>query len=778
MHVSLLGIIRRNDLCRLNHPALTPRFVTFLYKVRLHSLKTLSLAAAPLDSAPAHGDYVQSIDYYGLTGSDASRDSNVFSSECQRIPNEDLVFGPEISTSRHIRTRSFSREQLIRRIEQEKLGFVGARQSSTNLYRRFRRCLKRPAPPELATASGDNSRYGVRRPVVITSHKKALPKGLAWRRIALRNGGKFRNSQRSKQNTTRRQPLFLKLLPGTMARLWSKYPMDLRHRTWDHFVRRAVLSSPNDAILVLKDVMEDMTTNLLGLKVAECLNFLTFKLLDGSFRPSKELVKAIYDVVYHFLFVIYSPSGKQTWYLRRIVFKLSRLCEYKDFYSLWEMLQEKSVPLPKYAKEHFMHRLINMKKAEAALSMLSTVDREDYSSDQIQSICVRILRCELDVEDLYDVRSKMLARMLESGVRPNRQLHNVIILNAMEAGDWDTGWRCHQIALAYGLKPDSYTYAILLKSAEDRATIEDLRQSAIDDGIDVNTPRMATEFFIATYFCVRQGPDRWKFADFLSHYQVFFDVQPLIDLEIVEPFAIAQPEHASAKVKPHAPALGIVLLAYLRETSDNYLIPRIYQNYRRLVRQGDPTIGLLAETTYISDGFVKALGKNRSTLHLCTSVLEDMLKPGAPYNQNISHDQGRQDRALENPSSKPLNIHPPSFRTWSVLMRSFLQHKQINAAEKVLSMMRARRVWPDTVTWNTLINGYCHDNDSVGAAWTLRRMKEDGFERDERTTRFMYKVSDRKKLMEALQEIYSGKNEREERPEGEAQGEEEGQEMG
>ena len=733
MQVSLPRLLQHTVLYRSLYSALLPRFLCCQHSTLIHSLRTQSLAALASPTATHRGS-IESINRHNPAEKITVHNSNTSSFEDEKDRSEAPVHSPEDSVSRQNEIGPGLTEPLVGK----KIQYTPAtdsRQTRIKIRGRYYRQILTATSSRLGLATSD-------------SHRTKKRRGLARRQ------GTSPIVLARKENLVRTQLLSLKLPPRTMRYWWSKFPKSVQYKTRHQSARRALLSSPYDALRIMKDVMEDTTIEMSQLQLLSCLQAITHEHLQVTMKPSKKIVKAVLNFTHHILSKIDRPSNRQAALLRRIVFRLWKHSAYEDFYLLWKVLRDKSISLTKKTKVHGMHRLINIGKVEDALSMLHSIDQDDYSSDPIQSVCVRILRYKLEVEDLYGARSKMLAHMLELGVRPNRQLHNVIILNAMEAGDWDTGWRCHQIALAYGLKSDSHTYAILLKSANDRDSVENLRRSATDDGIDINTPRMAAEFFIATFFCVRY---RWTFADLLSHYQEFFDAQPLVDLEIIEPSAVIhRSEHRCTELDSKSIPLGIMILAYLRKNSHNHLVPRIYQNYRRLVRQGHSAIRPLVETTYIPNGFLMALGRNRNTFDLCISVLEDMINPERFQNQDAIQDRTQQNNALDAPSDTISNIHPPDIRSWTILMASFLRHKQINAAEKVLTMMRAHKVWPDNVTWNTLIEGYCHQNDPVGAAWRLRCMEEDGFERDERTIRSLAKLTDKGKLMEALKTAHSG----------------------
>jgi pentatricopeptide repeat protein len=94
----------------------------------------------------------------------------------------------------------------------------------------------------------------------------------------------------------------------------------------------------------------------------------------------------------------------------------------------------------------------------------------------------------------------------------------------------------------------------------------------------------------------------------------------------------------------------------------------------------------------------------------------------------------------------------PSVRTWSILLKAFMDHNQPRAAEKVLTMMRRQGITPNQVTWNSLAIGYARLQDIPNTVDVIERFENEGWEVDDITIKGLQVIENREALMEALQE--------------------------
>ncbi|MCJ1283889.1 hypothetical protein MMC26_003220 [Xylographa opegraphella] len=407
--------------------------------------------------------------------------------------------------------------------------------------------------------------------------------------------------------------------------------------------------------------------------------------------------------------------------------------------------------------------------------MLKSMPARDLLLFKVQKFCVMLLRAKLDVQNLYRLRSNAFAFMLEAGVRPNRVLVDVIILNAAEAGDLSTAWRSHTIAKDNGLKPSNFTYCALLKGARHRKgilTVRIVHRDAKVDGWLFKSNQLKFELLYAYYVSNNGKHHHEPYSILLPYYRQLFDVKPLQELGIFQSTGRCIDEEERMP-QPTVPALGLILLAWLTENYNNESVLEVYKRYRYHTQHNQSLIAQLARSQHTANAFMVAFGKSPRTVHICTQIVQDMLKPpvvrvdtlkSLPSTSSVSHsnedssEHAFNDAISEYASNKDLDnynirrIAPPSVQTWSILSFALIKNGHSNAAEKVIALMEARGQKPSDVTWNSLLSGYAELQDFPGIIHTLQRMEQAGFEHDHWTTKALARVVDREALLRSLEE--------------------------
>lgn len=324
---------------------------------------------------------------------------------------------------------------------------------------------------------------------------------------------------------------------------------------------------------------------------------------------------------------------------------------------------------------------------------------------------------------------------------PDIRVCNMNILEACKAGDTATAWRMYDMIRAQRLKPDVYTYSILLNDAKKRydvAAMEQILSEAGEEGLLSQSPFIVADLLHAIYLSERKREDGGTpFTTMLSTYRLSFQVQPLKDLGLL-PEQYRQPP-SSSLMRPPPPPLGMMIIAFLAQYEGRLTFEVLFNRYRDHINHAHPIISPLAATDHTANAYLMALGRQLRTLPLCTSVVQYMVRmsklPAA-----AAH------------GGDMVKYAAPTVQTWSILMAAFLRHGQRLAAHKVLLMMRSRGLEPNRVTWNTLISGHAALQDVSGALSALRGLKEEGFEMDEYTLKGLGRIRDRRRLLEALQE--------------------------
>jgi pentatricopeptide repeat protein len=307
-------------------------------------------------------------------------------------------------------------------------------------------------------------------------------------------------------------------------------------------------------------------------------------------------------------------------------------------------------------------------------------------------------------------------------------------------------------------------------------------------------------------------PAPWK--RMLPLYAEYFDLEPIRDL-LTQAYKDFAQQSDRPKMHPPKETLVVMFIALLRGFTNPTSAPEWYRQFRTMVLNGHPDIVPLAESTHIYDAVIMCLGRWPVTLQLCTKVISDILSsysaaqktqkrldlplkkrktlqttmgyhPASTLLSNstikdlgewnsksrvnqaltmASEDKpagelGKDVDAIDKDRSKgsrwgQATIYghcKPSVRTWSILLKAFMDNNQPRAAEKVLNMMRRTGIIPNQVTWNSLAIGYARMQDIASTIDVIERFEEEGWEVNDITIKGLQVIENREALMEALQE--------------------------
>ncbi|KZF25610.1 hypothetical protein L228DRAFT_244484 [Xylona heveae TC161] len=556
-----------------------------------------------------------------------------------------------------------------------------------------------------------------------------------------------------------------------MSEEWRELSDSARRQRWPHIMLWSLQHSPEYALVFLEAT--HMAPFPPGYAVADSLDHIISYYFQGKDAIEEKVIDELIRAIC--LLLNRGPSPVPDLH-QQTIYRLLQRCTEKQAITLYDALNTAKVPLHENTLLQFaafFSRTAHFGRATRALQLLAQQEA-DLSSDKVLSVSVTLLRKSAEQGNGYSLSSRILAELLEIGLRPNLVVYNVIMLNAFEAGDSATGWRVHDLLLKNAVKPDKFTYSILMKEAKASANIEVINRiatNARNDGVLFNNPHVITELLGAIYaFHKKRKRTRADaFQALLSAFKAFFDIQPLVDLglapvtsqpsstpesvdsatEKIEPIyeTGAQKDAGFSPMQASPQSLTIMLTAFLERCPSHKLISQLFTRYRELIDQGHPLISQLAETDHTANCFLKGLGRFSETLHLCPMVIEQMLGPPTDSSQSSSHHGspvGTGHRA------------EPTVQTWSILLYAFHRHGQPAAAEKVLSMMSKRGVCANQVTWNSLVNGYAQMQDVEGVVSAMKRMEQEGWEVDNWTLEGLGKVVDRKSLMDAFEDAEHG----------------------
>lgn len=350
------------------------------------------------------------------------------------------------------------------------------------------------------------------------------------------------------------------------------------------------------------------------------------------------------------------------------------------------------------------------------------------------SVCTQILRSSATKANDYPATAEILSEFTTMGVPLNIYLYTVVMHNAIDHGDLEAAFTVYRLMQQNGIEPNDYTYTVLLKGLKDGKHPEMLQSIVRDAGKalpNLERPRVVATDIIHCIYLQHFEPasTATTFADLAKIYHEHFD--PSI------PIALGVPPHffgrtVATTMNPPPHAIAIVLAAYLKLVSRHSPeeVVRLYHVFQHQIERPDnPAISSLGRTDHFFNAFLFALGQNANTLQMVPTILRQM-------------------------TDKRVHAVPLTSKyTWDILVNAFMRHKQPEAAERVLEIMRKYNEEPGDVTWNSLVRGYARLQEVDKALDTIRQMQLQKVELDISSLRALSRMRENDKLATGLQEL-------------------------
>ncbi|KAL2836173.1 hypothetical protein BJY01DRAFT_252135 [Aspergillus pseudoustus] len=416
-------------------------------------------------------------------------------------------------------------------------------------------------------------------------------------------------------------------------------------------------------------------------------------------------------------------------------------------YHAWKITRKKRTHVSPPTVLCYMKRFVEFGDVDSALEALQVVQNlrhPDFpiNSEEVIRHCCKLLVLDT-VADVGNGRNFcILPKLIELGIRPTRDMMNVVLSNALKGGDSQIG----DVILDYmgnnQLEPDSYTYLALLTDAVakgDRKRLGSLLQD-IQSKEELHKNKWISSKILHSHFVltakrinINDEPNE-VFYSMLGMYNQLHDITALKDLSIVPPHYTPPP--GSGTSEPSVVALYIMIATYLRCLKNIAVAERVYSRFRNHVIHDHPTIAPLAATDHTYNEFLVAFRDNSQGLRPAVRLVEDM-----------------QHAAGQKISDIGLKQNPPSVRTWTLLFSAFVYHRQSHAAERVLAMMDKHKVVYSMDTWNMLINHHANSQNHLALAETIKKMESEGFTMDEYSMRSLRYLRDPERLWVAVDEL-------------------------
>ena len=511
-----------------------------------------------------------------------------------------------------------------------------------------------------------------------------------------------------------------------------------RESRWHALMLWALQNSPERALKLLDASVTTPWLRPSRHVAGDCIEYLTAFYLDKETSPDPLKVDTLIRITCNFAEACVVRPGQVSPIPQAAVFRLLQHCDDHQAEILLETLRRQNMIIHENTLLHFLERFVGMGRISLSLEILRNLVSSgiDVASDKLQSACVQFLRLPFHVENRYNIQTSILAEILEIGIRPGTIMYTVIILNAIEAGDYQTAWQMYEMVRETSLKPNAATYSVMLKGAKqslDSEIIDHVISDAEEDGNLPHDQRLVWHVLDALFALELSRKQRLVFTTLLRTYAHYCDVRPLQELGMVSG-EFDTPPHVEREVQPPSHhTLGLMVLAYIKQYQHSDMLLPWYRRYHALVKEEHPTVAPLAETDHISNALIMAFGRRPQSLGSCILVIKHMLTPLETTENTI-----------------PIKLAVPTVRTWSVLIAAYFRQGQKRAARKVLEMMEARGMKPNEVTWNTIISGYSQLQDVDGAVDAMQQMEVAGFDVDAHTLKGLGKLRDRDRVLEAL----------------------------
>ena len=627
-----------------------------------------------------------------------------------------------------------------------------------------------------------------------------------------------------------------------VRKLWISQNVRWKRVWWQPALLYCLLKSPLNALRIAKDICTNHYLDVPSYVLSDVFDHVVSTEIENVPEPTRLTVDLLLDSVS--LYLKRYAGGRPAYLLhQRPVCILFKHCDAVQLDRFAQALHESQCVVETDTQLHMITRYVQLDRLGQALEILWTVPTNHLQLDAVQSVCCLILRAPWEVDDLYGLRCRILSYMLEHGISPNKYLRNVVLLNAMEAGDRAIAWQSYAVTKRNGLLPDPYTYSILLQGVQhgdDLSTINSIYQESKDDGNLMASPFLAEHMMWAIYSFYHRIK-KPAFKAMLSFYTEVFDVTPLYELGLLVRESQLQ-SRDRIFMQPTSFALAWLLIAWIQENSrDQARLREVYDRYIEHTTNGNPRIAPLASQTFVSAFFIFGFGNSRSSLQMCTTVAQNLLRPPRPavaptespsqsgpsseanslttdlkatpddkpltdaefavspgtsaqYSTQEDSTAGTLDGGenftdtspassttetsfdtrshYEKPPPLPLSVSqpstkdyyhvaPPNVYIWNALLHVFAKHRQLDAAERIMTLMRGQNVEPNKTSWDTLVWGYARAQNLDKVVATVELMGKESFIPDAWTLGSLSFAYDRRGLQERFRRAAELQRERE-----------------
>ncbi|KAF2471533.1 uncharacterized protein BDR25DRAFT_342277 [Lindgomyces ingoldianus] len=532
-------------------------------------------------------------------------------------------------------------------------------------------------------------------------------------------------------------------------RSWVGFPEDVRESSWGLILLYLLDHQPNHALQFLRVLGRQPPLNAQFFPeiITDSLEYLA-----RIYLREAECGAPLPDMS-QFVPTFYHLHNQHLWRFPAIcsqdlLLNIARLASLEDLKKIYDHIGTRNTSFGHITLLHWAKTFAEKGDSEYALLCLKRIAlwsrnaQGIVATDVFRWTCAVVLRKSMSNPSKFHKTSEIVAQFVAMGLNMDILLYNVIIANAMEAGDYSTAFRVYNLLESLGLQPDKFTYSTLLygcTKTEDPAKFHEFAEYCANKAKEIKDPWLATDYLY--YLYTRHNKERMdpqQLSSILLHtYSQFFSIRPL------SPFRISHSPgtpHFLPGVSMDPPPVAIFVMLQMEIQNavkvSNTAVWKLYLHFVEiLTRRHHPVLNELAKTTHIWNAFLLAFCSKNQFANASTLIknLTDGVPGGAPK---------------------------PDVIGWTIFMHAFFKEGQVQAAERVFEIMKSRGVEPDTIAYQTLIAGYA-------VAQRIEKLGDVVEETDEqaqihpKVLDALNRVHDRKRLMVELEKRRVAKEQRE-----------------
>lgn len=390
--------------------------------------------------------------------------------------------------------------------------------------------------------------------------------------------------------------------------------------------------------------------------------------------------------------------------------------------------------------EYALECLHQLRKRYTAVAWEAMLERE-----RLRWTCAAILRKSMSTSHDFHQTPSVVAALVHLGIKMNILLYNIVMHNAMEAGDYSTAFQVYNALESNDLEPDKHTYSILLHGCtlqSNPAMFERFAQHCSEVAKEIKDPWLATDYLYYLYVRHRIDTEAEHSSVLLwDAYSKHFSLAPLkpfVASGMMNPSYEHDENTLDSTLLPPPPvALYLMLQVEIRSAlaMSNQRVFNLYQRFKSVAAEGGgPAWTSLVHNPTIWNAFLLAFCGKQQFAN-ASQLISDM-------------------------TDGPVQ---PNIYTWNIFMQSFFKTGQVQAAERVFEIMRNRGTDPDQFTYGVLLRGYAKAQlmERIGEAMNLVETEQ---ELEPDLLRALASVVNRRQLMLTLEKsrLYKEKRAQEE----------------